>query len=134
MRLDGEGDGPGLLDWPSRAGGTRVLHAGHHGEGACNADAEDDADGEGGASGVGHGGTGGQELTLNGWGFKGTTLADVSVTVDGVPCAVTSSTLDKITCVTGAAAAASVDNVSQPGSPGLTHQKLEPAGTPAWSW
>ena len=49
MRLDGEGDGPGLLDGAPRAGAAGVLHAGDHGEGACDAEAEDDADGEGGA-------------------------------------------------------------------------------------
>jgi hypothetical protein len=32
--------------------------------------------------------TGGQTLTISGWGLKGTSLADVSVTVDGVACVV----------------------------------------------
>ena len=36
--------------------------------------------------------TGGQTLTITGWGLKGTTLADVSVTVDGVSCTVLTST------------------------------------------
>lgn len=53
--------------------------------------------------------TGGQTLTINGWGLKGTTLADVEVTVDGVACKVMSSTLEKITCKTGAAAAVSYE-------------------------
>ena len=64
--------------------------------------------------------TGGQALTISGWGLKGQTLDDVVVTVDGVPCQVTSSTMEEITCVTGAADAVSNDGVSQPGSPGLT--------------
>ena len=63
--------------------------------------------------------TGGQAMTINGWGLKGDTLNDVSVTVDGVPCSVTTSTSDKITCVTGHAFSTSLDGVSQPGSPGL---------------
>ena len=64
--------------------------------------------------------TGGQTLTINGWGLKGATLANVTVTVDGVDCKVTTTTLEKITCQTGAATAISLDGVSQPGSPGLT--------------
>ena len=36
--------------------------------------------------------TGGQAMTINGWGLKGDTLNDVTVTVDGVPCTVTTST------------------------------------------
>ena len=63
--------------------------------------------------------TGGQTLTIAGWGLKGTTLADVSVTVDGVDCRVITSTSEEITCMTGAADAISNDGVSQPGSPGL---------------
>lgn len=43
--------------------------------------------------------TGGQELTIAGWGFNGT---DVSVEIDGVACEVTSAKRDAITCVTGA--------------------------------
>ena len=66
--------------------------------------------------------TGGQALTINGWGLKGTTLDDVEVTVDGVTCKVTSSNLDSITCVTGTAAAVSTEG-AQPGSPGL-HQRI----------
>lgn len=48
--------------------------------------------------------TGGQTLKIEGWGLKGDTLNDVEVIVDGVPCAVQSSTLTEITCITGAAA------------------------------
>ncbi len=66
--------------------------------------------------------TGGQALTINGWGLKGTTLDDVEVTVGGVACKVTSSTLDSITCVTGSAPAVSTEG-PQPGSPGL-HQRI----------
>ena len=64
--------------------------------------------------------TGGQTMTIAGWGLKGTTLDDVSVTIDGVLCKVTSSTQEEITCVTGEADTISNDGVSQPGSPGLT--------------
>lgn len=64
--------------------------------------------------------TGGQTLTISGWGLNGATLDDVSVTIDGVACKVTSSGLEEITCVTGATEAISNDGVSQPGSPGLT--------------
>ena len=48
--------------------------------------------------------TGGQELTITGWGLKGATLDDVEVLVDGVACDVKSSSLGSITCVTGSAA------------------------------
>jgi len=47
--------------------------------------------------------TGGQTLTISGWGLKGDSLSDVEVVVDGVPCSVKSATLEKITCITGAA-------------------------------
>ena len=60
-------------------------------------------------------------MKLKGWGLKGTSLDDVKVLVDGVACQVTSSTLEEVNCVTGAASVASNDGVSQPGSPGLTH-------------
>ena len=69
--------------------------------------------------------TGGQTLSITGWGLKGTTLDDVSVTVDGVDCSVISSTSEEITCMTGAADAISNDGVSQPGSPGLKQQILD---------
>ena len=74
--------------------------------------------------------TGGQALTISGWGLKGDSLDDVEVIVDGVPCTVTSSTLEEITCVTGAADSVSIGGVSQPGSPGLT-QKVKNT-TPYW--
>ena len=64
--------------------------------------------------------TGGQTITLTGWGLKGETIANVTVTVDGVPCKVLTSTLEQITCETGSSDALSNDGVSQPGSPGLT--------------
>lgn len=74
--------------------------------------------------------TGGQELTITGWGLKGTTLDDVEVLVDGVACAVTASSLEEIKCTTGAAAQISNDGISQPGSPGLTHKVKETS--PYW--
>lgn len=40
---------------------------------------------------------------ISGWGLKGETLDDVEVLVDGVPCTVTESTLDFISCTTGEA-------------------------------
>lgn len=52
--------------------------------------------------------------------------------VDGVACDVKSSTLDTVTCVTGEAAAVSLDGVSQPGSPGLTQERLDGDGLPTW--
>lgn len=77
--------------------------------------------------------SGGQELTISGWGLKGATLSDVEVLVDGVSCEVKSSTLESITCVTGEAAQVSNDGVSQPGSPGLTQELLDGDGWPNWS-
>ena len=69
--------------------------------------------------------TGGQTITIDGWGLKGATgMVDIDINVDGVPCAVTSHSLEQITCVTGAAEDVSLDGVSQPGSPGLTQQVL----------
>ena len=70
---------------------------------------------------------------LSGWGLKGDTLNDVEVLVDGVPCTVTESTLDTISCTTGEAAQVSNDGVSQPGSPGLTQYKIETGGSPTWA-
>ena len=77
--------------------------------------------------------TGGQELTISGWGLKGISLDDVEVLVDGVACTVTSSTLEIITCVTGETATVSNDGVSQPGSPGLTQERLDGSGWPSWA-
>ena len=68
--------------------------------------------------------TGGQTITLTGWGLKGETVANVTVTVDGVPCKVLTSTLEQITCETGSSNATSLDGVSQPGSPGLTSKSM----------
>jgi hypothetical protein len=73
--------------------------------------------------------TGGQELTITGWGLKGATLADTKVTVDGVACTVTSATMEKVKCVTGAASANSVSGMSQPGNPGLTSKLKD-----GWGW
>ena len=70
-------------------------------------------------------------MKITGWGLKGETLADVEVTVDGVPCSVTSSDKETITCVTGAASAPSLDGVSQPGSPGLSQSKMS-SSNPTW--
>jgi hypothetical protein len=56
--------------------------------------------------------TGGQELTITGWGLRGTTLANVEVLVDDVACRVTSSTLEEIKCMTGAADVISNDAIS----------------------
>ena len=77
--------------------------------------------------------TGGQELEISGWGLKGNSLEDIEVMVDGVSCAVKSSTLEKITCVTGEAIKISNDGVSQPGSPGLTQELMNGDSWPTWS-
>lgn len=42
--------------------------------------------------------TGGQTLSIKGWGLKGNTTADVEVMVDGVACKVLTTSLDEITC------------------------------------
>lgn len=77
--------------------------------------------------------TGGQELTITGWGLKGESLADVEVLVDGAPCSVTSSTLEEIKCVTSEVAAISNDGISQPGSPGLSQYIFNhPDGNNPW--
>lgn len=60
--------------------------------------------------------SGGQELTISGFGFNGT---DVSVTVDGVECVVSSNERETIVCVTGVTESESVVGY-QPGQPGLT--------------
>lgn len=75
--------------------------------------------------------TGGQELTIAGWGLKGASLDDVEVLVDGVACVVTSSTLEEIKCLTGEADVVSNDGVSQPGSPGLS-QYVYKTNDPTW--
>ena len=48
--------------------------------------------------------TGGQVLNINGYGLKN---QDISVTIDGIPCTVTSNSSDQITCLTGAKSTAS---------------------------
>ena len=64
--------------------------------------------------------TGGQELTITGWGLKGNTMDDVKVLIDGVGCKVTSNTKTEIKCTTGETSSVSKTGVSQPGSPGLS--------------
>ena len=59
--------------------------------------------------------SGGTTLTIDGYGLEGTTIDDVDVTIDGVPCVVTHTSIDQITCVTGAADEVSTCGVSQPG-------------------
>jgi hypothetical protein len=53
--------------------------------------------------------SGGQEMTIKGWGFEHTDL--VTVTVAGVDCTVVSSTMEEIKCITGASSQ-SVDGVN----------------------
>jgi hypothetical protein len=80
--------------------------------------------------------SGGQTMTISGWGLKGESVDDVTVTIDGVPCTVKTTTLEEITCVTGAADAISLDGVSQPGSPGLTqdiHNTDNENSNPYWA-
>lgn len=68
---------------------------------------------------------GGQQLTIKGWGFEN----NASVTVAGVPCEVTKASMEELVCVTGQAAMASVDNVDQPGQPGITRKLYNPANS-----
>jgi hypothetical protein len=56
--------------------------------------------------------TGGQTLTISGWGLKGKSINDVKISVDGVPCTVMSHEQDEIVCVTNAAAGVSLNEVS----------------------
>ena len=56
--------------------------------------------------------TGGQVITLTGWGLKGETIANVTVTVDGVACKVLTSTLEQITCETSSTDVLSNDGIS----------------------
>ena len=87
-------------------------------------------------------------MTINGQGLKGDNLHDDTVTVNGVPCSVNTSTSEQITCISdddqpapayddesafddesasddvkiclkSLAFSTSLDEVSQPGSPGL---------------
>ena len=62
-------------------------------------------------------------------------MSDVQVSVDGVACNVISSTLEKITCKTGAAAQVSFEG-EQPGTHGLRQQIFDPTNTstnPTWN-
>ena len=80
--------------------------------------------------------TGGQTITIEGWGLKGNSVDDVEVMIDGVPCKVESHTLERIQCITGAADDVSLDGVSQPGSPGLRQNILDPENedtNPSWN-
>ena len=56
--------------------------------------------------------TGGQTLTIRGWGLKANSIDDVKITVDGVPCTAKSHEQDYIVCVTNAAAAISLNEIS----------------------
>lgn len=60
--------------------------------------------------------TGGQELTIKGWGFNGT---EVSVEIDGIACEVVTAEREQITCITGATDFESATGY-QPGQQGLT--------------
>ena len=64
---------------------------------------------------------GGQELTITGFGLDG----DAKVFVDGVECAVKSTSEGEIVCSTGKASGPSVSGY-QPGSPGLVQTKVDP--------
>ena len=74
---------------------------------------------------------GGQELIITGWDLEGTKVdgstvpTDVIVNVAGTPCTVTSSTSEKIMCVTGKASALSKAQ-AQPGHKGLKHTFVDP--------
>lgn len=65
--------------------------------------------------------TGGQELTISGFGLKG----DAEVLVDGVICKVTATSDDEITCKTDSVARLSTTGY-QPGQPGLRQTTIEP--------
>ena len=66
--------------------------------------------------------TGGQSLTIKGFGLLGTTS---TVTVDGVSCNVNLqlSNDTSLVCETGPKATASVKATPQPGQPGITYTK-----------
>ena len=79
--------------------------------------------------------TGGQTLKIKGWGLKGNSTADVEVIVDGVACKVLTTTLDEITCQTGAAGAVSFEG-DQPGTHGLRQKIYDPTNSdsnPGWN-
>jgi hypothetical protein len=78
--------------------------------------------------------SGGQVLTITGWGLEGTKAegeilpSDVTVNVAGQACVVTATTSTTITCNTGKASAVSkVQN--QPGPKGLKHRFVNPTKT-----
>lgn len=68
---------------------------------------------------------GGQELTIRGWGFESGT----DVTVAGEACTIISAQMDEVKCVTGQSSAASVDNVNQPGQPGIARRVYDPSSS-----
>ena len=49
---------------------------------------------------------GGQELKIKGWGFE----TGVDITVAGIECKVTESSIEEVTCITGYSPSATVDN------------------------
>jgi hypothetical protein len=51
-------------------------------------------------------GSGGQELTLTGYGFD---VGELAVTIDGFECQVTASAIDSLTCLTGVGSAPNKD-------------------------
>jgi hypothetical protein len=71
--------------------------------------------------------TGGQTLTINGFGLKAK-FAEIDIKVDGVACKVLTSALDKITCMTGSKTAISHEG-EQPGSPGLREKVYDPTNS-----
>jgi hypothetical protein len=76
---------------------------------------------------------GGQSLTINGWGLNG---KNIEVKVDGVPCTVTASQNDAITCITGQAPADSDTVLPKLGQPGLLREKIkstDPTKYPYWN-
>ena len=80
--------------------------------------------------------TGGQEITINGYGLEAADLNDVSVKVDGVDCAVKTSAIDSIVCETGVATTDSVTGVDQPGVKGIAKDLIDPtddAVNPSWT-
>ena len=77
--------------------------------------------------------TGGQTLTVNGWGLKAEKNSDAEVTVDGVACKVTETSAESLTCITGKTENVSFEG-SQPGSPGVLSRVIEPTGNPSWNY
>jgi hypothetical protein len=73
--------------------------------------------------------SGGQELTITGYGLTG---ASVGVTVDGVDCVDVRHSLREIKCTTGAASQASTTGVDQPGQPGITRRFVNTGDAPGF--